>query len=112
MDQRQTATHPKNKMQARQRVKHTPIRTCIACRRKDAKREYVRLVRSPDKQVLVDPTGKANGRGAYLCATRTCWRNALDGDAVSSSLRVELSEENRARLWEYARTHFPPENAD
>ncbi len=112
MDQNPTATHPKGNKRSKPRVKHTPIRTCVACHRKDAKREYVRLVRSPEGEVLVDPSGKANGRGAYLCASRTCWGDALERNAISSSLKVKMSEEDRARLWEYARTHFPPEVED
>lgn len=91
------------------RPKHVPQRTCIACRRKDAKRDYVRLVRTPEGTVEVDPTGKRNGRGAYLCPTRSCWNTALDVGAIEQALKVELSESNRDQLREYARTHFPPD---
>ena len=43
-------------------------RTCVACRASDEKSWFVRIVRTPDGHVVIDPTGKANGRGAYLCA--------------------------------------------
>ncbi|CAN5478799.1 hypothetical protein BH23CHL2_BH23CHL2_15490 [soil metagenome] len=91
------------------RPRHVPQRTCVACREVDAKRGYTRLVRTPERTVEVDPTGKANGRGAYLHRTRRCWRRALDSGAISKALRVELNEEDRERLWTYARTHFPPD---
>ena len=82
---------------------------CVACRQKDAKRGYVRLVRTPEQRVVVDPTGKQNGRGAYLCRRRACWARALDGHALEQALKVEIDDETRARLREHARTHFPPD---
>jgi hypothetical protein len=91
------------------RQKHVPQRTCIACQAKDAKRSYVRLVRTADLDVAVDRTGKQNGRGAYLCPSRACWYRALDTNAINRALRVELSEAKKAELREYARTHFPPD---
>lgn len=103
-------TPPKQKRRSGgPRPKHVPQRTCIACRRKDAKRDYVRLVRTPEGTVEVDPTGKRNGRGAYLCPVRSCWYKALDSRAIEQALKVELSESNRDHLREYARTHFPPD---
>lgn len=90
--------------------KHVPVRTCVACRRKDAKRQYVRLVRTPERTVEVDPTGKANGRGAYLCRSRRCWYDALSSGAIERALNVELDQVDKDRLREYARTHFPPDD--
>lgn len=98
------------------RPRHVPQRTCVACRKVDAKREYIRLVRTlgPDgnQTVEVDPTGKANGRGAYLHRSRRCWSDALESGAIARSLKVELSKDDRERLWTYARTHFPPDDDD
>jgi|SRR5690606_25340666 len=91
------------------RPKHVPTRTCVGCRRVDAKREYTRLVRTPEGRVEVDPTGKANGRGAYLCRSRRCWKAALESGALARALRVEIDAADRERLWTYARTHFPPD---
>jgi hypothetical protein len=53
-------------------VKHIPQRTCIGCRSVLAKRTLIRLVRTPEG-VMVDPSGKMNGRGAYLHNQRSCW---------------------------------------
>jgi len=92
------------------RPKHVPQRTCVACRQKDAKRQYVRVVRSPDGVVHVDPTGKANGRGAYLHARRKCWEVALENGALGRALKVPIDAETRQELAEYARSHFPPDN--
>lgn len=82
-----------------QRIKHVPQRTCIGCRSVLAKRELVRVVRTPEG-VFVDPTGKAAGRGAYVHNTRSCWEKALKGP-INHALRVELSEVDRLRLKEY-----------
>lgn len=92
------------------RPKHVPQRMCVACRTRDAKRGYVRLVRTAEHGVLIDPTGKRNGRGAYLCRKRSCWQRALDGRALEHALKTQITEEQRAELREYARSHFPPED--
>ena len=94
------------------RPKHMPQRTCVACRQKDAKRQYVRLVRTPSGEVQVDPTGKVNGRGAYLCGRRACWDRALEIDALDRALKVTLAPEKKANLAEWARAHFPPDDDD
>ncbi|WP_029215578.1 RNase P modulator RnpM [Kallotenue papyrolyticum] len=87
------------------RPKHVPQRTCIACRKVDAKRGLTRLVRLPDGRVAIDPTGKRAGRGAYLCAERGCWELALKRKAVERALRLErLHDEDRAMLAAHAQT--------
>jgi predicted RNA-binding protein YlxR (DUF448 family) len=92
------------------RPKHVPQRMCVACRTRDAKRGYVRLVRTTDNGVQVDPSGKQNGRGAYLCRRRACWQRALDGRALEQALKIEIDDERRAELRVYARSHFPPDD--
>lgn len=62
----------------------------------------VRIVRTADG-VVVDPTGKLAGRGAYVHNTRSCWELALKGP-VSRALRTELSEDDRQRLLEFLKT--------
>lgn len=92
------------------RPRHVPERTCVGCRQVEAKRDYVRLVRTPEQTVEVDPSGKRNGRGAYLHPTRRCWDAALKSGAIARALKVELDAADRERLWTYARTHFPPDD--
>jgi predicted RNA-binding protein YlxR (DUF448 family) len=64
-----------------------------------AKRTLLRVVRGPGG-VQIDPTGKAQGRGAYLHNKRSCWEKALKGGALDHALQVTLAEEERARLWQ------------
>lgn len=53
-------------------MSHTPIRTCVVCRRARPKHELVRIVRRPDGSVDADPTGQQPGRGAYVCPGGQC----------------------------------------
>jgi predicted RNA-binding protein YlxR (DUF448 family) len=80
------------------RRKHVPQRTCIACREVKAKRDLVRLVRTPEGALVVDETGKRNGRGAYLCRQRTCWEAALRGGQISRALKMEIGEQEKEIL--------------
>jgi len=84
------------------KVKHVPLRTCVACRTTGAKRGLVRIVRTPQGGVEVDPTGKAAGRGAYLCRRRQCWQEALKRDALARALRVKLWDADREKLKAFA----------
>ena len=63
-----------------------------------AKRQLVRLVRTAEGEVAIDPTGKAAGRGAYLHDRRSCWQAALANGALEHALRVNLDEAQRAQL--------------
>ncbi len=68
------------------------------------KRQLIRVVRAPDGRVAIDPTGKRNGRGAYLHERRACWEQALRG-RLAHALKVErLHDEDRAALDAHAQT--------
>jgi predicted RNA-binding protein YlxR (DUF448 family) len=77
------------------RPRHVPQRTCVACRQTSAKRQLVRIVRTPDGSVTVDPTGKLSGRGAYLCDSPLCWQAAFkQRGALSRALKLETIPED------------------
>jgi predicted RNA-binding protein YlxR (DUF448 family) len=80
------------------RRKHVPQRTCIACREAKPKRELVRLVRTPEGVLIIDETGKRNGRGAYLCHQRACWESALKTGLVGRALKMEIGEAEQVLL--------------
>jgi uncharacterized protein len=75
-----------------------PTRTCVACRTERQKREFVRIVRAPDGTVSFDTTGRASGRGAYLCADGKCWQTALKKSSLERALGVPLPAALRERL--------------
>src|SRR5438552_13837324 len=86
------------------RPKHIPLRTCVACRETKPKRELLRVVRTPDGHVTLDPTGKKSGRGAYLCAKLSCWETAIKKKRLEQEFELTLSEEDRAGLNAYIDT--------
>jgi uncharacterized protein len=101
------APGPKRKAKG-PRPKHVPQRTCVACRTTGGKRTLIRLVRTPEGAVEVDPTGKRAGRGAYLCARVRCWERGVNEKTLVRALRLDgLSEENRAALLRYADERVP-----
>lgn len=81
--------------------RHIPQRTCVACNTVRPKRELVRIVRVPEGDILVDETGKLNGRGAYLCRQRGCWETALARKRLEQALNVPLTETALKRLRDY-----------
>jgi uncharacterized protein len=81
------------------RLKHIPQRTCVGCREVLSKRELLRIVRTSEG-VLYDPTGKANGRGAYLHDKRSCWEQALKG-SLAHALKTELTQKDKSLLEEF-----------
>lgn len=80
------------------RRKHIPQRTCVVCRRTFSKRELNRIIRSPEGEVRYDPTGKAAGRGAYLCNDFACWEKAITGNFLDRALKTKLTPAHRAAL--------------
>ncbi|MCC6485405.1 MAG: YlxR family protein [Armatimonadetes bacterium] len=68
------------------------MRSCVGCRRKASKREFVRIVRSPDGEVSLDSGGRAAGRGAYVCANEVCVKKALRGSRLTKALRASVNE--------------------
>lgn len=81
-----------------------PQRTCIACRSREGKRGLVRIVRTPDGRIVVDPTGKANGRGAYLHESRACWEKALKRGTIAVALKVSPAQEDVEALRTFSAT--------
>ena len=84
------------------RRKHVPQRTCVACRQTQSKRDLIRIVRLASSGVVVDPTGKLSGRGAYLCPERVCWEQALGENRLEHALKTELTQEEKRALGEFA----------
>jgi predicted RNA-binding protein YlxR (DUF448 family) len=70
-----------------------PTRTCVACRTSRQKRELLRVVRTPGGEVVVDLTGRAPGRGAYVCADPACRDAALAKGALRRALAVSIPVE-------------------
>lgn len=74
-------------------VKKIPERKCMGCNEKRPKKELVRVVRTPEGQVLLDVTGKKSGRGAYICPKVSCYEKALKTKRLERCLEVEIPDE-------------------
>lgn len=59
----------------------------------------IRLVKTPDQTVIIDPTGKANGRGVYVCTKTQCLERGLKKDRLAQALKITLSDEVVAQLY-------------
>ncbi|NLJ24342.1 MAG: YlxR family protein [Firmicutes bacterium] len=81
-----------------QRKRKIPQRTCIGCRTVRPKRDLVRIVRTPEGDVLLDFTGKRSGRGAYVCTDESCVEQAFRKKQLERALDITISPEVIDRL--------------
>lgn len=72
--------------------KKVPVRMCVACREGKPKKELIRIVKNKDGQVSLDLTGKAQGRGAYICPTVECLERAYKSKAMNRALECTMDE--------------------
>lgn len=93
------------------RPRHVPQRTCIACRQEAGKRALIRIVRTPEQRVVVDSTGRANGRGAYLHPIRACWEKALKGATIKNALKITPAPDDVEALRAFG-TALPAEESE
>ena len=70
-----------------------PMRMCVGCREMKEKKELIRVVRSPEGDVSLDPTGKKSGRGAYVCRDPNCLKRAIKQRQLERQLDAALSPE-------------------
>ena len=81
------------------------MRMCVSCREMQPKKELVRVVRTPEGAVVLDTTGRANGRGAYLCKKSTCLEKAIKSRALERALETKIDAETydtlRAQFAQY-----------
>ncbi len=90
-------------MKVPMKVRRVPIRSCVVCRQTSEKKTLLRVTRAPEKDgggVAVDPTGRANGRGAYICASLECIEKAAKQKrferALSAPAPASLTEDLKA----------------
>ena len=72
--------------------KTVPMRTCIACREMKPKKEMLRIVKTADGEIFADPTGKAAGRGAYICTAEACQKKLANKKLLHKVFAAEVSE--------------------
>ena len=75
------------------KTKKIPTRMCIACREMKPKLEMTRVVKNADGEIFADPTGKASGRGAYICANPECLKTLSKKKLLHKAFSTNVSEE-------------------
>ena len=69
------------------------MRQCVGCGEMKPKKELLRVIKTAEEEILLDATGKKNGRGAYICASSACFEKAVKTKGLSRSLKTEIPAE-------------------
>lgn len=79
-------------------AKKTPLRKCVGCGEMIVKKELLRVIRTPDGEIKVDPTGKQNGRGAYIHSNQACFEQARKTKGFERSFKMSIDADIYERL--------------
>ena len=74
-------------------VKKIPLRQCIGCGEMKSKKQMIRLIKTAEGEILLDATGRKNGRGAYLCPSMECFKKAVKGRGLERSFKMAIPRE-------------------
>ncbi len=75
------------------KTRKLPLRRCVGCREMKDKRELLRVVKNNEGVIFLDPTGKKNGRGAYICKNIDCFNKARKAKSLSHEFSCEIPED-------------------
>ena len=73
--------------------KKVPMRQCVGCGEMKSKKELIRVIKTPEQEIVLDATGRKNGRGAYICASTECLKIAMKRKGLERSLKVSIPRE-------------------
>ncbi len=88
--------------------KKIPMRTCIGCGACREKRQLIRIVRTEEGQILTDPGGRQNGRGAYLCPDPACLDKAFQRKSLARAFKMQVPAEELTLIREQLRDLCKP----
>lgn len=74
-------------------TKKIPMRQCVGCAQMKSKKELLRVIKTPEDEIILDATGRKNGRGAYICASMECLKAAQTRKGLERSLKVAIPAE-------------------
>lgn len=78
--------------------KKIPLRKCVGCNEMKEKKEMIRVIKTPEDEIVLDATGRKNGRGAYICKNPQCLRLARKSKGLERSLKMAVPAEVYERL--------------
>lgn len=73
--------------------KKIPMRMCVGCAEMKLKNELIRVIKTPENEIVLDATGRKNGRGAYICSNMECLKKARKSKDLERSLKVAIPTE-------------------
>lgn len=88
-----------------QQKKKIPLRKCTGCGEMKPKKELVRVVKTPEDEVLMDLTGRVNGRGAYICPNAQCLKFARKSKRIERSFQMQIPDEIYDKMEEELKNH-------
>ena len=74
-------------------MKKVPLRQCIGCQEMKSKKEMIRVIKTAEDEIMLDATGRKNGRGAYLCPSMECLKKAVKGKGLERSFKMAIPKE-------------------
>ena len=74
-------------------MKKVPLRQCIGCQEMKSKKEMIRVIKTAEDEIMLDATGRKNGRGAYLCPSIECLKKAVKGKGLERSFKMAIPKE-------------------
>ena len=74
-------------------VRKVPMRQCIGCQEMKNKKEMIRVLKTTEGEIVIDATGKKNGRGAYICPCKECFAKAVKNKGIERSLKMSIPKE-------------------
>lgn len=75
------------------RPKKVPMRQCMGCGERKEKKDLIRIIRTPEEEIVLDKSGRKNGRGAYLCDNVECLRRAQKRRAMEKALNMQVPDD-------------------
>ena len=69
------------------------MRQCVGCGEMKSKKDLIRVIKTPEEEIILDATGRKNGRGAYMCANMECLRTAIKRKGLERSLKVAIPQD-------------------
>lgn len=82
----------------KQAAKKVPLRQCVGCGEMKSKKEMLRVLKTAEDEIVLDATGKKNGRGAYICFSKECLKKARKNKGLERSFKMSIPEEIYERL--------------
>ncbi len=83
--------------------KKVPFRKCIGCNEMKDKKQLIRVVKSPNGDMNIDPSGKMAGRGAYVCKNQKCFEAAFKSKRLEKAFKTKIADE----IYESLRNTIP-----